>query len=514
MNDVNDSASRTKIDASALVSAMADFVVSLRSLVGRLEASRMSPDGSGATSPASSSPASYGPPGASGGGVLSESLKTATAAVRELSRTIARSPKDTPGKPTDKGISPASKDASVAAKGRTEGAPASVGADLKNAPGMGVLGSVIGTVGPVLKGMGTAALATADALKAVVTSSLSFVEAFNPSTVMVFNQIVRDITAVIGSALVPVVRQATTFLRDFGSRLLPVVEQLRPVFETLSAAVGKAAGFALNVFSSLARGLMPLYKVLAELTAVVLGVVEPLLDVVGAVAEIVGVIGSLLSVVVKVFVEGLKPIVMVLQLVGDWFKLVGVYLRAFAEVLNDTFKELLGMDSGGVWNGVREAMQKLMVASALLTYQFLRFVGLLKMADAVEKATRPTEKKDATGFAAATNASFKSFSDFGRQVSLAASTAKDDMAGGPEPKTDDFLKQINDGIQSIKAGDATIIDKFAASLASSLITALTRTGGKAAYDGVASASLSPLKFLPGFGLASTLLSGATNKGTL
>ena len=466
---------------------------------------------------------------------LTEALKETTTAVRDLTTAVSGMGKGTPGDAKTDGKSPPASEAKAystaafsqgGAKGGTAvdagekkapesligGALSGLKAALGELPGVGAASRLMKGIGdklapemPYLKAMGGAAMSAASALQSVVSASLPFVAAFSPSDVMVFNQAVRDVTAVVGSLLVPVVRQATVFIRDFGSRLLPVVEQLRPAFEAISAVLGKAAGQVLGVFSTLARVLVPVVKVAGELFGVLLGLVEPLMDVVGVVAEVVGVVGSVLSAVIKALAEGIKPIVAVLQGLGDWFKVVGVWIRTFGILLEDLVRNLLGADFSGVdatWKALRDGFSKAALASVLFAASLAKATGMTSVLDALARATAQTAKKGTEGFAAATNAQFKGFSDFGKQVALAASTAS--LVGGENKPatTESLLGDINKGVLDIMKGKNDFIDTFV----QKLYDKFSQVATDKAYNGVSSVGKSALGFVsPGLGITSTIL---------
>src|SRR5262249_22968373 len=78
----------------------------------------------------------------------------------------------------------------------------------------------------VVEGLKGALSALTGAVQNTVDSVRPFVEAFNPSGLRAWDRAMRDVTAVIGTALVPIVRGATTIVRGFGEAILPTASAL------------------------------------------------------------------------------------------------------------------------------------------------------------------------------------------------------------------------------------------------------------------------------------------------
>lgn len=71
-------------------------------------------------------------------------------------------------------------------------------------------------------------------LSAAVFSNVSrFVEAFDPSSVNQFNMALRDLMAVLGAALLPVLEQITTIVREFSNSLLGNMESMKPLIQAI-----------------------------------------------------------------------------------------------------------------------------------------------------------------------------------------------------------------------------------------------------------------------------------------
>ncbi len=94
-----------------------------------------------------------------------------------------------------------------------------------------------------------------------------FAEAISPVSVQLFDQAMRDTTAVIGSALLPVWQSLTGLVREFGNALVPVAKTLKPVFETIAETVSGVGKAFTGAFANILTALKPVFENLADLFA-------------------------------------------------------------------------------------------------------------------------------------------------------------------------------------------------------------------------------------------------------
>lgn len=123
---------------------------------------------------------------------------------------------------------------------------------------LGKVGKALGAAGLIVGAAVAAFAAIPLAIAGVVSASESFVKAINPSQVERYEAAQADLSATIGSGLVPVIAYATKSLREWAGILLPSITELRPVVERISAAVsGFTAGpirLLATTLSGIARG--------------------------------------------------------------------------------------------------------------------------------------------------------------------------------------------------------------------------------------------------------------------
>lgn len=307
-------------------------------------------------------------------------------------------------------------------------------------------GGAIGAVdkdskdGGMLAGLAGAATGVVGTFNQATGAAKGFVEAFAPSTVLVFQQALGDLAAVIGSALEPVIQSATEIVKDFSSVLLPLMRDLRPVIEQVTGALGEVAKVLISSFAVTMKALAPVIKLVADLFVAMTPIFQ------AASAAIAGAVEAL--------------------------KYIGTAIM-----------EALGADLSDVGGRVRDAMESVaeaaLVASAALLKlinaglgdAFIKGVQNALGANDTAKARKEldafgggplpkqgVEREDATGMKAMTNARFVSIGDFGKQVALAAAVAG---GGGGRPKTsEEWLAKISSSLDKLNGLDREAVWKW------------------------------------------------------
>ena len=93
--------------------------------------------------------------------------------------------------------------------------------------------SLLGTVGL----LNTVVKLSVSEFTKLAGSITTFVGAFNPALVQIFSLALKDLTAVIGSGLQPILSSLTNIVRTFADALVPIIGAMEPVFRTLAAAI-------------------------------------------------------------------------------------------------------------------------------------------------------------------------------------------------------------------------------------------------------------------------------------
>lgn len=97
-------------------------------------------------------------------------------------------------------------------------------------------------------------------LPALVGAVRPFVAAFNPYVLDQFDDALRTVYAVIGEALVPVVKVAAQVLREFAGYLRPVMKQLQPIFEQMARQMGAFLKDLIPELARFAAELVPMFR--------------------------------------------------------------------------------------------------------------------------------------------------------------------------------------------------------------------------------------------------------------
>lgn len=242
-----------------------------------------------------------------------------------------------------------------------------------------------------------------------------FVNEFDPSLVKDLSSKFRDLNAVIGVALRPIVDVARDVVKSLSDHLLPVMRQLEPIVQDLANNV---AGYLIGSFDDLGNllsDMMPIFRSAAEILKSLLGTLSD----------------------------------------------VGVLFRVFRMAIQDVLANLLGLNGGGSGNGgvvegvrnmmirIRNAIQDMLLVIIKFTTQLLIATGqgaaVAAMLDGMRR--KPADTENSTGIAVALNPMFKSVSELAKSVQLAMFVASD--AGGTGKKVG--IEESNRLLEGIEA---------------------------------------------------------------
>lgn len=233
-------------------------------------------------------------------------------------------------------------------------------------------------------GVKSIALFNAALLASVVTMQMftnrvkSYVQAYNPNLVKQFDYVLKDITAVIGKALQPVLVSLGAAFRQLGDILVPVMDALSPAFQSLAKAV---SGFLLPIFNALGNALInaaPLINKLADEFAKVAS------ELGNALGEMMPELIRYLADYLKNWVEQLKAYKNLAPLAQMWSKFNRAFLQAGTILL-------------GYFNTFADYMKKI----ALKLRSWLDWFGITtKGKNYVGTNVEPAKTGNSTGMAA------------------------------------------------------------------------------------------------------------------
>lgn len=142
-----------------------------------------------------------------------------------------------------------------------------------------------------------------------------FVEAISPSAVKALNDAIRDVQATIGSSLISTVNILAETFRQVGGIILPVVQQLEPVFRALAEVTSNQLLAAVKLISVAFEALAPILQIVAdaekEISKFLLDMVSIIVAVVRTLRDILaGFFGGIdVKEVLKGFVDILRQVV-------------------------------------------------------------------------------------------------------------------------------------------------------------------------------------------------------------
>jgi hypothetical protein len=141
-----------------------------------------------------------------------------------------------------------------------------------------VFASIFGNVATIAKSMKAPQVAIQDAFKNVKSTIADLlinpmgaipdlmsrireaIDTFNPGAMIEFDLAMRDLMAVFGEALLPVVKIVTGVIRKFADTLRPILQKLEPVFAKLANTIGNFLLMNIDKFAEAIKNLIPLLE--------------------------------------------------------------------------------------------------------------------------------------------------------------------------------------------------------------------------------------------------------------
>ena len=218
-----------------------------------------------------------------------------------------------------------------------------------------------------------ATLGPVDSFNKLVSFAGSFVEAVNPALMQQLGLAFKDLQAIIGVGLQPIIAAAIPIIRAFADKLQPVMQALMPTFDKLAQSMIQLSG--------------PIITLVIEM----FGALEPVIETVSvSIQAFAGILTAVTPIMAAVFKELIYRITQIVT-TFQWF--IGKII-SWIPGTGDTGKKL--MES----------------ASAASKTADLYYQGESK----VQKAIEAPVKKGAAAGAAAKTASFTGISDFGKNL--------------------------------------------------------------------------------------------------
>lgn len=246
--------------------------------------------------------------------------------------------------------------------------------EVKNA--FSTLGStVLAGFSNIISGLASIFAGVANLILGSLGPIKDMVGAFSPAVVEMFNEALRNVMAVVGQALVPILTVLTGVLNQASGIIAPLMDELAPVIQQVAESLASALIPVIRAVVGIIHSLMPIIKIIALLFD-------------NAAKSV-----AVLATVFEVVFETLSPL-----------------FEMFADIMKwmmDTVRSIL----------------KAMLEMALEVLKWVPYTAAIsdKIKDVIAKLDRgPTSRVTA---AAAQNVSEKSFADYQRDLQKAAFAA-------------------------------------------------------------------------------------------
>jgi hypothetical protein len=288
----------------------------------------------------------------------------------------------------------------------------------------------------------------------------SFVDAVNPGIMVQLDMATRDLTAVIGTALAPIMQAIVPIIKDLASALLPVARLVAETFGRIIESLQPAIDAITEIFFIAAATLMPIVEMVGDIFTTI----APIFTALAAVAKAIWLaFGSLVT------------------------ALVGVMRDLFGFNVGDVLKDFA--------EGVQVAMNNLIAVLVRGIASLLKFFGFTSALSNLTKFFKglAAPKASAEGIAAAQNAQVKSIESVGRDAALAAVIASVVPGGKAGKKPEDFYADMVAELEGIGGNGTDLVAainalpaKIASSVAS-LIPKPVKSAVQAVGSGIATA---------------------------
>lgn len=262
--------------------------------------------------------------------------------------------------------------------------------------------SVLSTIGKVIED-------PIGGFNALVTAISGFVAAIDPTVMEMFEAAMRDLFAVIGEALRPVMYAAVDIVRKFSDALRPVLQQLAPALRELTQQIAGYLIQLIPVFIDYLQQLMP---------------------------------------VLKEYVEQMT------KEAKNNMAMLKTY-NTLKDALDAAIKPLMDFVSGLIpgKKGVLTWQQQLARGVLALTAFIARLLGATEFLAGMQKSFKremgDTKTSDARGLAAANNPAYKTIEALGKDAMLSSFVATAQPHTDGEITQSEFFKSVSEDLDKI-----------------------------------------------------------------
>lgn len=352
--------------------------------------------------------------------------------------------------------------------------------------------ALLSSLGALNQSVGVAK-AEFDSLAGSVTK---YVQAFAPSAVILFNQTMRDLYAVVGQALLPVMNMLTESVRAVGSVVFPAMLALEPILRQLMDAFMGLWSSGLSSLTVLLDGLVTVADMFAQLYQALQPLMQLFSSLYGVILSLFILPLKLVGVALGAVMWALNPLIALFNLLTIPLQMMQVYLSGLGAVLQEVMKSVFGAVNplAGTIGDLKTIFGQLAKIVLIAIGAFAKWIATFLPAANAMLAGMITalggKRQDIQGQAAATNAGFKDIQSFGRDLAASMSMA---MGGGPAAsKEEAWRTETLEELKRIQAGAGTTTETIKASIkevGEVLAKAFTDALKGQAYSGTRSTAL-------------------------
>lgn len=282
----------------------------------------------------------------------------------------------------------------------------------------------------------------------------------------------------------PVLGIVTGVINEFAGILLPILDQLRPLFQSLANTLANVVVGQLRHFANLFMVFMPLLRMVVGTFAIfgtMLQTVNQLI-VAGLTPAMTSLrlVLALLEPVIVLVQTALAEVAGIINLVATIFNIL---VRAISDSLVAMVQGFIG-DFGDIRTMIKEfgnAIKSVVVQMVILAAAFARFLGFGPVVDRFKKGLDSATSRTRGATATNLEASIKNVGSVANDMAVNAANARAG-AGGREDPAEQYLKQISDGIAGLDK--QTLEDTIANAIkkATSPVGEKTREAGAAVFN--------------------------------
>ena len=238
-----------------------------------------------------------------------------------------------------------------------------------------------------------------------------FVAALNPQLMYGLNQAFRSLMATIGTALMPVVEVMISGIRRVAGILLPAMQGLAPVFDTLTRVVMTALSTAFDGLASIVEALTPAFQFVAD--------------------------------ALGIYVDSLKPLVVITKAL---WQTIGEFIKSFFG----------GADAKDFLKGFKDAIHQVVEGLLTFTAYLAKSLGALGFIDKMVANLRDLAAPKVGAAPAPTDVGIKGFEDIAKTMATAAFAAQGGAGGAEDKSEKEWLAKLAGDVGDIAKNNKTL----------------------------------------------------------